>query len=150
MGRELIKEWITEAGLKARVYRVDHGGPSWLCGYVRVPPNHPLHGVGYAEPTLAIQPEWILEQEIGKRSPVTIFTAGVKALHGEEVARTPELLFNVYGSLTWSGTMPDDPEGWWFGFDSAHPGEELSVSDMIEECESLASQIVRWFPDVQV
>lgn len=173
MSVELVRDWVTKAGLPARVYRLsDKGGPKkywreWLCGYVRVPPGHPLHGVDYNEPTLAIQPEWILEQPLGKRSPIAVFTAlaihGVKALNGESVARTPELLFDVHGGLTWSGKMEDDPEGWWFGFDAAHYNDEIflfpellgfqgsgrvrrSVDYMAEDCERLAEQIVRWFP----
>lgn len=33
--KKLLKEWETEAGLTARVYRVQMASLEWCCGYVR-------------------------------------------------------------------------------------------------------------------
>lgn len=44
-------EWRTAAGLPALARRAGHG--SW-CGYVAVPPGHPLHGAHYDDPPVDV------------------------------------------------------------------------------------------------
>jgi len=92
------------------------------CGYVGVPPEHPLYNVDYN--TNLNNPE--LLQEIknspsGKRSIISLF-----CWDGEDVS--PGILFNVHGGITYSGTsnkyptLQIDPI-WWFGFDCGHYGD---------------------------
>jgi hypothetical protein len=72
---------------------------------------------------------------------------------------TPELVFDVHGGLTYSGSGENSyplpgKDLWWFGFDCAHSGdgsmdERLTFSDgpvrsqeyVESECESLAKQL---------
>ena len=74
------------------------------------------------------------------------------------LGKSPDLVFEVHGGLTYSGGQDDYPvntdgESWWFGFDCAHLGDatayhheagDVQRSDryVVAECESLARQIV--------
>jgi len=73
---------------------------------------------------------------------------------------SPELVFDVHGSVTYSGNgegkYPVESNLWWFGFDCAHLGDASESTIMwgfddgvfrstkycIKECERLADQIV--------
>lgn len=151
---DVEKDWITGAGFRAVVLMTSMG---YRCGYVGVEQSHPLYGVSYSETSDALLP--LPEDEpVGGRGPITILCA---SLH--EGRLTPELAFDVHGSLTFSSaseTYPVPSKGiWWFGFDCAHcddapaPGSryaELSVYStgvhrsleyVAEQCESLATQL---------
>lgn len=100
-------EW-RHAGLPCLVRR----GMAW-CGYVGVPPGHPLHGVGYGQ-------------------------CPVECAHFTEYSycteHEPDYLIDVHGGLTYAAPCdgdeadgichvpaPGEPEDvWWFGFDCAH------------------------------
>lgn len=137
--------WTTKAGLEATV-AVVHG--AHRCGYVRVPAESPLFGIGYAEECKRLRRAYIaaLRGPLGKRSVMTLL-GGCKN-------PTPEVVFDVHGSLTFSGDLLE-PGTWWFGFDAAHAGDGRMGSAefpslgpvrefdyMANECESLARQIV--------
>lgn len=152
MTHTIEKTWITDPGLRA-VCAIIRG--SHRCGYVEVPEGHPLYGVEYSQETDALNfnPE---EIELGKRSPILALTAG-KA--DGSIRHSPEIAFNVHGSLTYSNSgkrgYPIKSDGWWFGFDCSHfndgsmdpdmqsffSGPVRSLEYVIEECESLANQI---------
>src|SRR5688572_19554792 len=109
-------DWVDEAtGLACAVRR---GGVGALCGYVGVPPGHPLFGLSYDD-LVPLAPE-DGEAEIGR--DVGAIDALVSALGGEHergVTRVGMTL-HAHGGLTFSG--PDlggeAPAGlWWFGFD---------------------------------
>jgi len=75
---------------------------------------------------------------------------------------TPELVFNVHGGITYSGTcdwiVGDFEHAWWFGFDCSHAGDATlpgpygannfsgdifrDVAYVKEECEKLADQLL--------
>lgn len=120
------RDWITEAGLRAVCYVVmREGRKKHRCGYVGVPVGHKFHGLDYSD------------------------------------SRLPDL--ECHGGLTyankWGDEYPADPELWWFGFDCAHLGDGEIEADkdylyrrdgvprseqyVADECESLASQIVK-------
>lgn len=152
MGIEIEKDWITEAGLRAVVLMVRG---SHRCGYVEVLKGNPLFGVDYGDkcPALADAFEEAKNGKVGKRGILTVICA-------DEDTPSPGIVFDVHGSLTYSGSgstgYPVKSDGWWFGFDAAHHGDGTldpilgsfqsgpvrSLDYMADECESLASQIV--------
>lgn len=157
------KDWISNHGYRCVIimHKMGH-----YCGYVGIPVSHPFHGEDYSA-----KPKWIqglkdalMEAPVGKRGIIDILTMGI---NGE--LRIGDL-FDVHGSLTFSGGMQMEPypvpsKGlWWFGYDCGHAGDgkDLSVVDdsirKIEEkyptdgifrdldyctteCESLAKQL---------
>ncbi len=176
MPYKVEKDWITRAGLRAIViliYRdpsitlldnidrkaitiTKEGVASHRCGYVRIEKDHPLYGVGYGEPTLKIPYEWVEHAELGKKSPILVFTCGVGALAGEDIRRSPDIAFDVHGGLTFSKSgergYPVKDDGWWFGFDCAHAGDTLekcTLEYVADECERLAEQLVRFEKEVK-
>ena len=154
MTYEVEKEWITAAGFKATVVLSD----GHRCGYVGVPEGHPLHGVSYNEHTPNVRPVGAAEP-FGKRGILSLLTADMEH-------QRLDIIFDVHGSLTFSNTRKDGGALWWFGFDCAHSddlpspewiakqsavmkglyshrdGEHRSLDYCVQECESLAQQIV--------
>lgn len=126
--------WVTKAGLHAIANRVSH----W-CGYVAVPPGHPLHG---KTATWADDGPTEIER-LDVHGGVT-YTAGC---HGD-VCHVPP---------------PGEPDDvWWIGFDCGHSfdvtpvhakyeGMGLALTDgsreyrdityVRDQCESLAQQL---------
>jgi hypothetical protein len=157
MNTGVEKDWITEAGFRAVVYLTSMGH---RCGYVGVPPDHPLHGVTYSDdtPALTTPPD---DTPVGKRSPIAILCAAGR----DHIPNSPEMAFDVHGGITYSneGDYPVESDLWWFGFDCAHSGDSPvqefigslparmrhlyidGVARSLEyceaECESLAKQI---------
>jgi hypothetical protein len=147
-------EWVDEAtGYTCAVIRMTRGGH--LNGYVRLPEGHPLHGIEYdADLPPALKPIGDVEMEapIGKRGAID---ALLIAWRGEMHAGD---LFNVHGSVTYSGELRSR-EGFWYGFDCAHAGDlcpiyaqrysELDggtyrdLAYVQQECRSLALQLFR-------
>lgn len=167
MAYDIEKDWTTKAGLRAIVVVGKSGERrTHRCGYVQVPEGHPLHGVGYSDPMTAIPKEVVDNAKIGKKGALLALTAGVNALEGENIRRSPDVVFDCHGGLTYSGGdgYPAE-EGWWFGFDCHHAGDGEIEPDprwsawrdgvvreldyVSDECESLASQIVAMFPPKQ-
>ncbi|MCX6840557.1 MAG: hypothetical protein NTX35_22465, partial [Verrucomicrobia bacterium] len=128
------------------------------CGYVGIPAEHPLYGVGYSEkaPLLKLDPDRSTE----KMSPIQILCGAGKSM---DELNSPEYVFEVHGGLTYSGTgkgkYPVESHLWWFGYDCGHAGDapapgsrmaeygihEGDVHRTLEycesECESLAKQL---------
>lgn len=106
-------------GLRCEIVFVEDLGHR--CGYVGVPPKHPLHGVAYnAEATVlrgrleARLKQPMSEMEIG-------FGTLLHALAGRDLPPAPEHVFSVHGGITYSGLHDD---GWhYFGWDCAHAGD---------------------------
>lgn len=143
----LEKEWITKAGFLARAGMVNE---SHRCGYVAVGPDHPLFGVNYNEETdVLIPPDE--NETVGKRSPIILLSLSFGG-----PLTVPDVVMDVHGGLTYSEQDENDPNLWWFGFDCAHAGdltmthikhdftegEFRSLEYVIEECESLAEQLI--------
>lgn len=163
MAYDIEKDWTTAAGLRAIVIVCKKRGDrrSHRCGYVQVPEGHPLHGIEYSAPMTAIPKEAAENAKLGKKGAILAFTAGVNALDGETIRRSPDVVFDCHGGLTYSGGDGYPASGgWWFGFDCHHSGDgeidpapewpmrgEVRELDYVaDECESLASQIVAMFP----
>lgn len=140
------RDWTTAAGLRAIVLltRLGH-----RCGYVGVPKAHPLHGAPYDAPCAALAPI-ADDTPIGKRGLLTVF--GLACNDTQDRRRTPAVVFDVHGGLTYSGGDRGYPvvgDEWWLGFDCAHAdddprfgGTPKTVEYVTAECELLASQIV--------
>jgi len=142
------EETFEHAGLACRIIRHSRSGN--LCGYVRAPEAHPLYGKGYSDvvpESLRDSVQAALQSPLGKRGILS-------ALVYEPEAPRIDILFDVHGSLTFSGEL-HGAEGHWFGFGCAHagdlqPGYEYSFGDDCEyrdieyvraECRSLAEQL---------
>lgn len=85
------EEWKTKTGLPGLIVRNGLGG---LCGYVAVPPGHPLHGKDYDAPDVRVH------------GGLT-FAAGCR--EDGPICHKP---------------APGEPDNvWWFGFDCVHSGD---------------------------
>lgn len=139
-------------GYDCHIVRVKHSGH--LCGYVRIPEGHPLHGVSYSEsvpPALAEHIERVKNGPVGKRGVIDILCLALG--DGDMSAGA---LFNVHGGITYSAQEDD---GYWYGFDCAHcddlcpasryafefgeRGEYRDIEYVKGECASLAAQLHR-------
>lgn len=107
-------------GLTCHVLRGPVGS---LCGYVKLPEDHPLYNVGYSEDMPAwLQAAWEKRQgEVvgGSMSPLRMFCLAFGS--------SPQAadVFSVHGGVTYSGfdNGKYKPEGFWWGFDCAHAGD---------------------------
>lgn len=113
------KDWVTEAGYRAVVIMGDRGT---RCGYVAVPAGHPLFGVDYSGQTPnLVTPD--ADEEVGKRGLIPLLCA-------QGQMDRPDIVFDVHGSLTYSGGGPKYPveaeNVWWFGYDCAHHNDAAS------------------------
>lgn len=164
MSYQIVKDWTTAAGFRAVVIMGDLGHH---CGYVGLPPGHPLFGCEYSASSAALQRP-ADDEQVGGRSAISVLCAAFD----ESRMQAPEMVFDVHGSLTYSGgngKYPVESNLWWFGYDCAHHGDRASDeyletlrtkypdmpfmwsdetgtfrdADYCErECESLARQIV--------
>jgi hypothetical protein len=139
--------WTDEkSGYDCHVCRNHRGA---LCGYVRIPEGHPLHGVSYSTSlpeSLRPLENTVKEGEIGKRGIMDVFCL---ALGGDFGAG---MLFNVHGGITFSDEFKEG--GYWYGFDCSHcddlspkymeygsGGEYRDIEYVKSECASLAKQL---------
>lgn len=138
------ENWTSETGLDCHIYPCNFGnGRYHLCGYVRIPEGHPLHGVDYSCPvpqSLIEARERVLQEPVGKRGIIDVFCMG----SGAEMRSG--VLFNVHGGITFSGQFRaiKDAPGFWYGFDCGHHGDNNDRCDSAyvrAECESLARQL---------
>jgi hypothetical protein len=136
------KDWTTSAGFRAVVIM---GSLGHRCGYVAVPPAHPLYGLDYSAESAAVLPISD-DEEVGSRGVIPIFLA---ALGGSK--ERLDVVFNVHGSLTYaggSGTYPVDANGlWWFGFDCGHAGDAPSDEYLAKQRERYPDQSFMWERD---
>ncbi len=128
-------DWITDAGFRAVVIMTKMGH---RCGYVGIPPTHPLYGVGYSEPSTALT--FPAEEPIGHRGIISVLVAAT-----DNHRASPDAVFDVHGSITYAAGSPDYPieskNLWWFGYDCAHAGDarDLEQMHMFEDDETLRS-----------
>lgn len=154
-------EWITGAGYRARLIR--HPYFLHLNGYIEVPAEHPLHGVSYnqasnqASPFLTNALRRRMERPLGDQPS---FAALVAVVLGGDLEARPDVVFEVHGGLTFSGSWtiagpwPEIKTEWWFGFDTGHcddyqpgmpsrltGGTYRDIAYVFAECERLAAQL---------
>lgn len=110
------KDWTTRAGLRAVIVMNSLG---FHCGYVGVPPGHPLHGVDY----------WQTSPALGD-TPGSVFEA-----HGG-------ITFAGNGK----GEYPVKSDLWWFGYDCGHAGDSPSPELIAEMEAEYPGQPFMWSP----
>ena len=126
MDKDLEKEWITKAGLTARIYylganvsvKVAARMKPWRCGYIRLPDNSQFRGRDYDD-----------------YSCIVVMGSDDQIDDG----------IQVHEGLTYAGDLGIS-NGWWFGFDCAHPGDDnrhWTLKRVQAECENLAAQMHR-------
>jgi len=87
---------FTHTGLRCVALQTERGH---LCGYVAVPPEHPLFGVYYSEETE------VLSDALAKRmdQPIGESMAAMLAALNGEAKSSPELVITVHGGITYAG-----------------------------------------------
>jgi hypothetical protein len=172
MAHRIERDWITEAGLRAIctvILHHDSEAQSHRCGYVCLPKGHPLYGKGYGESCecLAEAVERLKNTPTCEMAHLLSFSRMIAMLCGKVEPR-PDVVFSVHGGITYSSDNPggDYPvtteDGWWYGFDCQHSGDGLiersplydsgvcftgevrSRDYVVNECESLAAQLVEF------
>lgn len=155
MAYKVEKTWTTQAGYIAVCIAIEN---MHRCGYVGLPPEHPLHGIEYSQNTPVLKDAWEKAKTgpVGKRGIIELF-----CVHGNDEENThPSLVFDVHGGITYSGgkdyPIKNKNGLWWFGFDCGHNGDGYfegssmasylngpirSVEYVMKECESLAKQL---------
>lgn len=91
-----------------------------------IPKDHILHGLNYSDPAPKIEKEWVGEQLVGKRGIIDLL------IHAKDERPSISVVFDVHGSLTFSGDRYSDG-AWWLGFDCAHSGDLRDPSIQSEE-----------------
>ena len=132
--------------------RLRRGPLGAWCGYVGIPPDHPLHGVEYSDHAPCLDKYWQERKErpLGNCGIIPAITADLES-------PSVDIVIEVHGSITWSNNAHafGRPDGlWWFGFDCSHvgdfapEGEFYSPEDIYRtmpyargECEALAGQL---------
>lgn len=159
------KDWLTAAGYRAVVIMGDLGH---RCGYVAIPAGHPLHGVDYSAESEALAkiPD---DEPLGKRSAIALLCCAAEGRikQSPEMAFNVHGGLSYSGG---NAGYPVPSSGlWWFGFDCGHAGdaqspeyiakqraeypdkpymwrdyggEHRTLDYCVDECESLARQIV--------
>ena len=139
---------------KRNVCVVIMSSKGYRCGYVGIPPEHPLYGKDSRSRPQSIQhlKEKVLNSPVGKKGIMDILFF----FDSKEGIRIVDL-FDVHGSLTYSGGSSTYPVSlwleyywpsrsnavfyynfWWFGYDCGHDGDgkDLSVvSPAVREIE---------------
>lgn len=139
MSYTVEKDWITAAGLRAVVTM---GSMGHHCGYVGVPKGHPLHGVKYNKST-AVLAAPSDDEPVGKRGPMTLLMIAAES----ERMQSPEMVFDVHGSLTYSGDgdYPAPSDGlWWFGYDCGHYGDARSPEYCEQRRQKYPNEPILW------
>lgn len=141
MSYQVERDWTTQAGFRAVVTMGDMG---YRCGYVGLPKGHPLYGMEYSEPSPALTVPSD-DEPVGKRGAITLLCAT------PEHMTSPEMVFDVHGSLTFSGNgcgqYPVPSDLWWFGYDCGHAGDGRSLAYLQEMRERYPDGPIMWIDD---
>jgi hypothetical protein len=136
-------------GLKCAMRRNERYGV-W-CGYVGVPPEHPLFGLPYNQP-LKLPPSWFegrtMDQGIG---PFDVFIHALSGAKSMDDATPICIALHVHGGCNYAEDhVPDahkvaEPDGWWwFGFDCMHAGDLMPGMPKHDE---LMNQMIDSMPE---
>ena len=144
-------ETFNAHGLECAAIYADFGyGPGHWCGYVAVPPSHPLWQKHYHDRVRAPKTRLDTEVDFDRMSPIDVL-CNANNPNGE---LSISLLFDVHGGLTYSDQTMDGypvfiPGVWWFGFDCAHYGDRENPKPLpfvINELKGLAKQLTDYVP----
>lgn len=139
----LEKDWVTTHGNRAIVVDTTCALPEGhRCGYVEIPADHWLYEVPYNADLEGVSRDVLMDDAIGKRGPIDIMIFSM----GKTVR--PADLFDVHGSLTFSGIPVGIETGFWYGFDCSHADDTREICTLdycFMECERLSAQLMtRW------
>jgi hypothetical protein len=118
----------------------------YLCGYVKIPENHPFYNLEYSDKLIS---------ECNRK--ISIKGISYFICNDYYDYESPSSLLEIHGGITFSQFSRDDflPDGFWYGFDCGHSGDISNKEDIekfkeyvyrdIEyvknECKSLARQL---------
>lgn len=116
------------------------------CGYVGFDKTNLLYGKNYSEKFKLLKLDDIKDQELGKRSAMTLF-----AFDTDEEYTSPDCYFDVHGGITFASggedsQYPVDSNLWWFGFDCAHynDGKDyITAKEYFKDNESVLNRIIQ-------
>ena len=110
------------------------------CGYVKIPKDNPLFGLGYST-KLPITMYILKNETVGKRSVIPFFLQGLD----KDERISMDVLFDVHGGITFSGDVKQ-LGGYWIGFDCAHYDDAKDVSLMDKKYKKLynSSQVIHY------
>lgn len=147
MARSTIEKKWKHAGLDCAVLLLDMGH---RCGYVKVPDEHPWHGLGYDAEAPGAEPlvdgNTPVADAVESFGVLTTVCAALSTSEDDDsYLRRISMQVRVHGGVTYAGKAPGDlPDGWWFGFDTAHADDSpafWTVDAMAAETERLAEQV---------
>jgi hypothetical protein len=121
------------------------------CGYVGLPNDHPLSGKSYND--IVPVAKAVLERTVNVDSVgvINLFCASLHASDFEQGRLPLSLALDCHGGLTFSGSPPWLPDGyWWFGFDCSHSGDFIPGSaKLFGRDEPRDGEVYRGFDYVQ-
>lgn len=143
MSRATLKRQWEAHGLDCAVVQIHmYAMDDHHCGYVRVPEDHPWHGLDYSAqvPNPAPIPDDATVDDYGMAGMIGVLSGS------DEFTRRVEGQLRVHGGVTFAGKRPVEgcPEGWWFGFDCAHAHDtpaEWTEDATAAEAERMAEQL---------
>lgn len=152
-----------EGQIECCVVRTDVGH---LCGYARVPDDHPWVGLDYDDPVpnpRALDDDMLTEEAMDEFGAIPVFAAMFSEDGVEEFTTTLAAQVRVHGGVTFCGVLShvhDVSHGWWIGFDCGHAGDAVereyepewmrpfhhgghvwTVDEVVLECRRMASDI---------
>ena len=164
------QHWVDEdTGLDCLIVR--HPSSGHLCGYVGVPKDHSLFGIGYSDCSLpeARVPnaeeiaqyniesmqfytehlKYTPEKALERADFLNKYWKERKRCSEEYCGHSPERIFKVHGGITYSrechGKICHKTDNgdhvWWFGFDCAHAGDKTHFTKKSLEIESAFSDL---------
>lgn len=135
MSYKVEKEWTSKEGYPCvAIINTSLGN---RCGYVGIPPGHPLHGVSYSDdcPALRGGLQDATHEPVGKRGILALVCF---AANGGRASM--DVVFDVHGSVTFTGDGKDGcpvyADVWWVGFDCGHAGDGHDIELMNEEMQA--------------
>lgn len=131
-------DWTDEAtGLPCRIIRAEVTGA--LCGYVGVRDGHPWYGLPYNE--LVIQPRDFAQRKFDDRVGAIDVLINSFRDDKDDGRISISMALEVHGGCTFAEFW-EEPDLWWFGFDTAHAG------DLCPAMNALMRLISRERPDL--
>lgn len=160
------KQWMDEE-TKLPCLIVRNGGAGNLCGYVGVPPSHPLYGKCYSDRVKVVDLNAI--QNTSEAKPYVAWFC--EALREPDGTVGVDSILDCHGGITYAAKCigrichkvdPGEPDDvWWLGFDCAHcddlsPGADpmfrggmyRDVDYVAGECRKLAKQLAEFAGEV--
>lgn len=146
MGKTKVeRDWLA-GGLRCQVRRMP---PPFnhMCGYVQVPVSHPWNGVDYGDEVRGADVDLDTFDVDADTNFINVLMLAI-ADDRANVLRRIEWRVRVHGGVTFAGRL-DGEDGWWFGFDCAHAGDDenprwRAVDEVALETDRMAAQILAY------